>query len=263
MTLGEIASQARRNLNQNLWDYLRGGADSEAAVIRNRLGLAALAFKPKVLRDVSAIRTERGLLGAQLRIPVILPPIGSVQQFHPGGGASVAEAASEFGTAMILSSACFPGFEEVAPVGDCSKTFQLYLVGDQEWLDDIIERAIAAGYDAFCLTVDTALYSRRERDIHKRFVPGSGRTATGGTVFGPQPRSYAYRLPKKVVRGALRAALTEKFAGGGVLVVVGREDRLLRGGLVRFLFLVLFFLTVRLLLLFLLFFITLLLFRLP
>ena len=42
---------------------------------------------------------------------------------------------------------------------------------------------------------------------------------TGGTVFGPQPRSYAYRLPKKVVRGALRAALTEKFAGGGVLVV--------------------------------------------
>ena len=42
---------------------------------------------------------------------------------------------------------------------------------------------------------------------------------SGGIVFGPQPRSYAYRLPKKMVRGALRAALTEKFAGGGVLVV--------------------------------------------
>ena len=42
---------------------------------------------------------------------------------------------------------------------------------------------------------------------------------TGGTVFGPQPRSYGYRLPKKVVRGALRAALSEKFAGGDVLVV--------------------------------------------
>ncbi len=42
---------------------------------------------------------------------------------------------------------------------------------------------------------------------------------TGGAVFGPQPRSYAYRLPKKVVRGALRAALTEKFGGGDVLVV--------------------------------------------
>ncbi|CAI8014293.1 50S ribosomal protein L4 [Geodia barretti] len=42
---------------------------------------------------------------------------------------------------------------------------------------------------------------------------------SGGTVFGPQPRSYGYRLPKKVVRGGLRAALTEKFRGGDVLVV--------------------------------------------
>lgn len=41
---------------------------------------------------------------------------------------------------------------------------------------------------------------------------------SGGAVFGPQPRSYAYRLPKKVVRGALRAALTEKFSDGAVLV---------------------------------------------
>ena len=41
MTLGEIARQARRNLNDNLWDYLRGGADSEAAVKRNRLSLAS------------------------------------------------------------------------------------------------------------------------------------------------------------------------------------------------------------------------------
>ena len=41
----------------------------------------------------------------------------------------------------------------------------------------------------------------------------------GGTVFGPQPRSYAYRLPRKVVRGALRSALTQKFQAGEVLVV--------------------------------------------
>ena len=42
---------------------------------------------------------------------------------------------------------------------------------------------------------------------------------TGGTVFGPQPRSYAYRLPKKVIRGGLRAALTQKFRDAAVLVV--------------------------------------------
>jgi large subunit ribosomal protein L4 len=41
----------------------------------------------------------------------------------------------------------------------------------------------------------------------------------GGTVFGPQPRSYAYDLPKKVQLGALRAALAQKLAEGAVIVV--------------------------------------------
>jgi large subunit ribosomal protein L4 len=51
---------------------------------------------------------------------------------------------------------------------------------------------------------------------------GSTRTPLwrkGGTVFGPQPRSYAFKLPKKVERGALRAALTAKFREGVVTVV--------------------------------------------
>lgn len=41
----------------------------------------------------------------------------------------------------------------------------------------------------------------------------------GGTVFGPQPRSYEYQLPKKVEKGALRAALAEKIQGGALIVV--------------------------------------------
>ena len=42
---------------------------------------------------------------------------------------------------------------------------------------------------------------------------------TGGAVFGPQPRSYGYRLPRKVARGALRAALRAKFQEGAVVVL--------------------------------------------
>ena len=41
----------------------------------------------------------------------------------------------------------------------------------------------------------------------------------GGTVFGPQPRSYEYQLPKKVEKGALRAALSQKLRDGEVIVV--------------------------------------------
>jgi large subunit ribosomal protein L4 len=41
----------------------------------------------------------------------------------------------------------------------------------------------------------------------------------GGTVFGPQPRSYDYQLPRKVEKGALRAALSQKLRDGAVTVV--------------------------------------------
>ncbi len=51
---------------------------------------------------------------------------------------------------------------------------------------------------------------------------GSSRTPLwrhGGTVFGPQPRSYDFSLPKKVERGALRAALAQKMQAGQLVVV--------------------------------------------
>jgi len=51
---------------------------------------------------------------------------------------------------------------------------------------------------------------------------GSTRTPLwrhGGTVFGPQPRSYEYHLPKKVERGALRMALAAKMREGGLVIV--------------------------------------------
>jgi large subunit ribosomal protein L4 len=41
----------------------------------------------------------------------------------------------------------------------------------------------------------------------------------GGTVFGPQPRSYDFKLPKKVERGALRAAIAQKLQDGALVVV--------------------------------------------
>jgi large subunit ribosomal protein L4 len=59
---------------------------------------------------------------------------------------------------------------------------------------------------------------------------GSSRTPLwrkGGTVFGPQPRSYAYDLPKKVRSAALRAALGAKAQDGALIVVdrLASEDR--------------------------------------
>jgi isopentenyl diphosphate isomerase/L-lactate dehydrogenase-like FMN-dependent dehydrogenase len=187
LSLHEIVRAAKRNLPQTHWDYLVGGAETETTLKRNRAALDALAFRPRVLNDVSDVHVSRELFGHRLRIPVVLPPIGSIQIFEAGGGRSVAEAADAFGTLMILSSVCLPDFETVARVGAAPKVFQLYLMGDVDWMDDHISRAIEAGYSGFCLTADTQVYSRRERDVLKRWSPPSGRRA-GEADFGYQAK---------------------------------------------------------------------------
>src|SRR5262249_11947302 len=114
LTLHELVKAARNKLPANIWDYLIGGADTETTVRRNRLALDSLAFRPRVLRDVSKIDVSRKLLGKNLRIPVVLAPVGSLESFDPGGGATVTKATSEFGVPMFLSSVSQPGIEATA-----------------------------------------------------------------------------------------------------------------------------------------------------
>ena len=187
-TIQELVRAARTNLDQNVWDYLVGGAETETTLRRNRQAIDSLALRSRILRDVSTVRTEVELLGHRLRIPVFLPPIGSVQVFSAGGGAAVARAAERFGTLQFLSSVCLPELEEVAAASTAPKVYQLYLLGDTAWMEERIRRAIAAGYTAFCLTADTQVYSRRERDLLKRYIPGSGRQAAAVGDFIWQAR---------------------------------------------------------------------------
>ena len=79
----------------------------------------------------------------------------------------------------MLSSVCNPGLEAVAKAADNFRIFQLYVRGDDGFVDDHVHRAVANGYTGFCLTVDTASYSRRERDLARRFVKPWRLRATG------------------------------------------------------------------------------------
>ncbi len=179
-TLHEIVKKARQNLDQNDWDYIVGGTESETTLRRNRMALDSLAFRPRVLRDVSRIDAAVERFGRRLRLPLLLAPVGALEVFHQGGGATVARAAQEFGVAHMLSSVCEPGLEAVAEAApDALRIYQLYVRGDEGFVDDHVRRAIANGYSAFCLTVDTAVYSRRERDLAKRFVTAGRRRVSG------------------------------------------------------------------------------------
>ena len=175
----EIIQAAHRNLPQDVWDYLTGGAESETTMRRNRLGFDSIALRPRVLVDVSKIDTSTVFLGKKLRIPVMMAPIGSLQTITPEGGVAVAKAAAEFGSMNFVSSVTQPTLEAIAASTDHPKIFQLYIRGGLDWCAEIVERVKKAGYIALCLTVDTAHYSRRERPLLNRWQPPSRRTETG------------------------------------------------------------------------------------
>ncbi|HWG78560.1 MAG TPA: alpha-hydroxy acid oxidase [Stellaceae bacterium] len=179
VTLHEIVTAARLRLTANIWDYLVGGTETETTLRRNRMALDSIAFKPRVLRDVSKVDPSSELFGKKLRIPVLLAPVGSLESFEPGGGVTVAKAAGASAVAMMISSVTRLTLEDIAAAGAGPKIYQLYVRGDDDWVADRVRQAMDAGYDAFCITVDTQVYSRRERDISKRFVKPWRAAATG------------------------------------------------------------------------------------
>jgi len=169
VSLQEIVRAARRNLTQELWDHLSGGSDSETTLARNRMGLDSLALRQRVLVDVRNIDIGTTILGRQLASPVFLAPVGGFVGFvHPEGACNVARAAVAHGTTAFISTAAKPGLEEAAAAVGEPLIFQLYVRADRKWVEDILDRAKAAGYRALCVCVDRNYYGRRERDIVSR-----------------------------------------------------------------------------------------------
>jgi large subunit ribosomal protein L4 len=97
--------------------------------------------------------------------------------------------------------------------------------GELIW--ESVVRANAAARRGTHATKNRALVSGSGKKPWKQKGTGRARIGSirnplwrhGGTVFGPQPRSYEYQLPKKVERGALRAALAQKVKDGAIVVV--------------------------------------------
>ena len=61
-TLHEIVHAAHETLSQNIWDYLRGGTETETTLKRNRMALDAIALRPRVLRDMRKIDATKDVV---------------------------------------------------------------------------------------------------------------------------------------------------------------------------------------------------------
>ena len=142
----EIIQLARNNLDQGPWDYLVGGAESETTMRRNRLAFDKLAFRPRVLVDTSSIDSSSEFLGYKIRMPILLAPIGSQQNFTKDGASVATKAADKFNVIDVISSVSEPNLETIAKAADNPKVYQLYIHGDEKWTQEMISRAVAADY---------------------------------------------------------------------------------------------------------------------
>ena len=162
-TATDMIRMARRNMRQDAWDYVCGAAESETSLRRNRMALDSLAFRPRICRDVSEIDTSTSLFGHKLRIPVILAPMGSIQNFADRAALEVDDAARDFGSINFISTVTEPSLEELAANSAHPKCFQIYVRGDDQWIRDLCKRIVDNNYPMVTLTVDSAFYGNRER----------------------------------------------------------------------------------------------------
>jgi isopentenyl diphosphate isomerase/L-lactate dehydrogenase-like FMN-dependent dehydrogenase len=224
LNLHEFVKAARLKLNQFIWDYLVGGTETETTLRRNRMALDSIAFRPRILVDVQKVDATHHFQDHKIRLPIALAPVGSLESFEAGAGASVAKAAGEFGVPVFVSSVTQPSLEKVAEAGSGPKVFQLYVRGDDGFIDDHVKRAADSGYDAFCITVDTAHYSRRERDLAKRFrkpwrANNTGMDFQAGLNWGHIERFKAKHKLPLIIKGIATAEDAERACSLGVDVV--------------------------------------------
>jgi glycolate oxidase len=171
LTTTELVAAAKQRMPEAAWDYVCGGAESETTIARNRYALDSIAFRPRVLRNVEHTDVTTEAFGARRRLPVLLAPIGGMTEIDPEGALPVARAAARFGCLMMLSSVTDPDLEQVAAAAGEQFLYQLYVHGDDRWVAERVKRAVGAGCKAFCVTVDTVYYGRRERSLIRRHAP--------------------------------------------------------------------------------------------
>lgn len=159
---------AQKRLPRMVFDYLDGGADDELSLRHNRETLDSIRLRPKRLVDVSKRSLETELFGKRLAAPLAIAPTGLNGIFWPNGDLALARAAARFNIPFILSTASNASIEEVANCCDGEKWFQLYVI-HRRLAQQLVERALNAGYTTLVLTTDVAVNGLRERDLRNGF----------------------------------------------------------------------------------------------
>jgi L-lactate dehydrogenase (cytochrome) len=185
-TILDYRELARRRLPRQLFDYIDGGAYEEATLRANVSDLQRVLLRQVVMRDVSTRSQEVTVLGQRLAFPVVLAPVGLGGMFARRAEVQAARAAHSAGIAFVESTVSICGLEEVARASQTSPWFQLYVMRDRGYAEDLMARARAAGAPVLVLTVDLAVVGARHRDVRNGMaghLPPWARLRTAGDLL--------------------------------------------------------------------------------
>ncbi len=162
---------------RQMFDYIDGGAYEESTMRSNVSDLEKVLLRQVVMRDVSVRDQQCQVLGQTLSTPVILGPVGLAGMFARRAEVQVARAADGAGVPFVESTVSICGIEEVAEAVSAPPWFQLYVMRDRGYAEDLIARARAVGSPVLVLTVDLAVIGARHRDTRNAMVGEHSRWA--------------------------------------------------------------------------------------
>jgi L-lactate dehydrogenase (cytochrome) len=164
-SLNDYRELARRRLPRQIFDYVDGGAFGEVTLAANRDDFHSIRFRQRVLRDVSTRRLATTVLGEEIALPVILAPVGFGGMFARRAEVQAARAAERAGIPFCESTLSICSVEEVAAAVRRPLWFQLYVMKDRSYAEDLMARAQAVGCTTMILTVDLPVVGQRYRDV--------------------------------------------------------------------------------------------------
>jgi L-lactate dehydrogenase (cytochrome) len=155
----------RRRTPRMFYDYAESGSYTESTFRANSDDFQRIKLRQKVAVDMSGRSTASTLIGEKVAMPVALAPVGLTGMQSADGEIKAAKAAKKFGVPFTLSTMSICSIEDVAEATQAPFWFQLYVMRDQEFVENIIERAKKANCSALVLTLDLQILGQRHKDL--------------------------------------------------------------------------------------------------
>jgi len=155
----------KRRTPTMFYDYCESGSWSEQTFRENTSDFDKIRLRPRVAVDMDGRSTATKMIGQDVAMPVALAPVGLTGMQRADGEIKAAKAAEKFGVPFTLSTMSICSIEEVAKHTRKPFWFQLYVMRDQDFLRNVIQRAKDAGVSALVLTLDLQILGQRHKDL--------------------------------------------------------------------------------------------------